>query len=231
MRLEVHDDRQWANLTAQRWIDFITVHPTARLCLPTGDSPRPVYTSSAAIVDLSEATIFLLDEFDLPPGSAARCDSMLKRDLLDPAARPPKVVHRLNPSALDQNAECNRFDGLVSDGGLDLTLLGLGGNGHLGLNEPGSVADSPTRAVSLAATTTLAVARYGDDAMPTRGMTIGMRRILESDEIWLLVTGSHKAAVLKRMIEGPISSNLPASFLRNHTNATIIADESAAAGL
>ena len=156
---------------------------------------------------------------------------MLERDLLNLATRPPQIVQALNTGALDQDTECDRFDALVSNGGLDLTLLGLGGNGHLGLNEPGSTVDSPTRSVDLALATTQAATRYGGNASPVRGMTIGMQRILESGEIWLLVTGSHKAAILKRMVEGPISSDLPASFLRNHPNATILADQSAAAQL
>ena len=231
MRLEVYDDQLWPGVTSERWIEFIAEHPTARLCLPTGDSPRPVYATSAPKIDLSSATVFLLDEFDLPCGHPARCDSMLERDLLKLATRPPQIVHGLHPCALDQDAECDRFDALVTAGGLDLTLLGLGGNGHLGLNEPGSTADSPTRSVDLAQATTRAAAHYGDNAAPIRGMTLGMQRILESNEVWLLVTGSHKAAILRRMMEGPVSSDVPASFLRDHDNATILADQSAAAEL
>jgi glucosamine-6-phosphate deaminase len=85
--------------------------------------------------------------------------------------------------------------------------------------------------VDLTPTTTRAAKRYDVDAEPVRGMTLGMRRILESEEIWLLVTGSHKAAILERMLSGPIGKELPASYLRDHPNATVIADESAAAGL
>jgi glucosamine-6-phosphate deaminase len=154
---------------------------------------------------------------------------MLQRDLLGALEKPPRIYHRLDVNASDPADECGRFDALVGDGGLDLTLLGLGGNGHLGLNEPGTEADSPTRVADLAPTTANAVRGYDADADPVDGMTLGLQRILASDEIWLLVTGRHKAAILERTINGPISSDLPASFLRDHPNAVVYADRSAAA--
>jgi glucosamine-6-phosphate deaminase len=156
---------------------------------------------------------------------------MLKRDLLGSLTKPPGAFHQLDVNAADPETECARFDALVGDGGLRLTLVGLGGNGHLGLNEPGSAADSPTRPVRLTPATTRAAARYDADARPVGGLTLGMQRILGSDEIWALVTGSHKAAVLGEMMNGPITPNLPASFLRNHHNTIVFADSSAAAGL
>lgn len=206
-------------------------HPDARICLPTGETPRPVYTRSTPEIDLSTSTIFLLDEFDLPLESTARCDFMLRRDLLESLSTPPAAYYRLDADAPDPDAECARFDALVADGGLDLTLLGLGTNGHLGMNEPGTAVDSPTRSVDLAPTTTSAAARYDADASPVRGMTLGMGRILASDDIWLLVTGSHKAAALEQLVDGPIGPEFPASYLRDHPNSVILADRSAAAGL
>lgn len=231
MHIELFDDQEWASNVAEHWISHMSSHPDSRICLPTGKTPRPLYAASTPEIDLSEATVFLLDEFGLPSGSAARCDSMLQRDLLSSLAAAPNAFHRLDVDAMDADAECERFDSLVSDGGLDLTLLGLGGNGHLGLNEPGTTSDSRTRAVMLTPTTIKAVTRYEVNAQPIGGLTLGLSRILESDEIWLLVTGSHKAAILAEMLNGPITSDLPASYLRNHSNATIFADRSAAAGL
>jgi 6-phosphogluconolactonase/glucosamine-6-phosphate isomerase/deaminase len=229
IRLEIFDDHDWADEVAQRLVSSLTAQPTARICLPTGNTPRPVYTACAPTIDLSSATVFLLDEFGLPPGSPARCDSMLQRDLLGSIAETPARYHRLDVNAIDGAAECARFDSLIADGGLDLTLLGLGGNGHLALNEPGTGADSPTRVAELAPSTAAAVRGYDPDADPTDGMTLGLQRILASDEIWLLVTGTHKAQILERTINGPISSDLPASFLRDHPNAVVYADRSAAA--
>jgi len=231
MHVEVFDDDEWAPRVAERWIALMSSRPGTRLCLPTGSTPRPLYEHAASEVDLSSTTVFLLDEFDLPPGSPARCDSMIQRDLLDSLNHPPGAYHRLDVDALDPDAECARFDRLVADGGLDLTLLGIGRNGHLGLNEPGTAVDSPTRVVDLTLTTTRGVSRYDAGANPVRGMTLGMHHIMASSDIWLLVTGSHKSAILKQMMEGPIGPSLPASFLRAHSNAIVLADRSAAADL
>jgi len=231
MHLEVFDDDEWAPRVAQRWISLMRSHPRTRVCLPAGDTPRPVYEHSAAAIDLSAATVFLLDEFDLPSGSEARCDSMIQRDLLDSLNHPPGSYHRLDVDALDPDAECARFDALVADGGLDLTMLGIGTNGHLGLNEPGTAVDSPSRVVDLAPTTTSAASRYHAGANPVRGMTLGMHHIMASKSIWLLVTGSHKTAALNQMMDGPIGPDFPASYLRDHPTAVVLADRSAAAGL
>lgn len=227
-RFEIFEDNDWAAEVARKFSTKLLCHPAARICLPTGETPRPAYVAAAPMVKLDAATVFLLDEFELPDGSSGRCDFMLERDLLGSLAQPPAVYHRLNASADDPNVEVARFDNLVADGGLDLVLLGLGGNGHLGLNEPGTAPDSPTRQTDIAPSTTQAAERYDPDAKPTRGMTLGLNRILAADEIWLLVTGAHKASPLERMINGSIGSDMPASFLRSHANTTVFADRSAA---
>ena len=115
-----------------------------------------MYGASAPEIDLSAATIFLLDEFELPDGSAGRCDFMLHRDLLASVEHGPASYHRLDANASDPKAEVARFDGLVADGGLDLVILGLGGNGHLGLNEPGTARSATTRQTDIAPSTTQA---------------------------------------------------------------------------
>ena len=227
LRLEVFDDESWADRVSQRWLAFMEDHPAPRLCLPTGETPRPVYARAAQAGDFSDTTVFLLDEFDLPPGNPARCDEMIDRDLLDLLPRPPAAVHRLTFAAANLDEECRRIDDLVGAGGLDLTLLGLGANGHLGLNEPGSLPDSPTRVVDVAPTTATGARRYGTVERPERGMTLGLGPILESKEIWLLVTGASKATILDRVMNGPIGPDVPASFLRDHPNVTVFADRGA----
>jgi glucosamine-6-phosphate deaminase len=229
IQLEVIPDDQWADRVTARWATHMEERPASRLCLPTGETPRPLYARAARSIDFGQATVFLLDEFGLPPGDPARCDAMLQRDFLAELARPPARLHALDVQAADLEEECRRFEDLVDEDGLDLTLLGLGGNGHVGLNEPGTTADTRTRVVRLASATRDAAGRYGSDQEPEWGMTLGLRPILESREIWLLVTGSSKAEILERMLNGPIGPELPASFLRTHPNVVVFADESAAA--
>jgi glucosamine-6-phosphate deaminase len=230
-RLEVFDDEDWADRVVDRWATVMRDAPASRLCLPAGETPVPVYAGAARRIDFTAATVFALDEFDLPLGHLARCDSMLRRDFLDRLTTPPAAIHLMNPAAPDRDAECRRYESIVKVGGLDLTPLGLGGNGHLGLNEPGSMPDAPTRVVRLAPSTIEAAARYGPDAEPEIGMTLGMRPILASGAIWLLVAGAHKAEILHRTLNGPIGPDVPASYLRHHRNAVVLADRSAAGNL
>ena len=204
-------------------------HPLARLCLPTGDTPGPLYEIAAPTIDFGASEVFLLDEFCLPAGDPARCDEVFRRAFLSRLHSQPVAVHSFDAQASDLEAECGRIERLIDDGGLDLTVLGLGGNGHLGLNEPGSAADGLTRVVSLARPTKdAATEKYGSLVEPEHGITIGMRQILASREIWLLVTGSHKAEILRRVLSDPIGPDLPASYLRDHPNAVVLADTSAA---
>lgn len=153
---------------------------------------------------------------------------MIKRDLVEKLPHMPVI----NLPAVDEDdsaLEAKRYAGLVAGGGLDLTLLGLGQNGHIGMNEPGTGADSPTRVVELAKNTSdHAVEAYGSNRPPTWGITLGMALVLKSRQIWLLVTGSHKSEILSRTLGEPVGSQLPATFLRDHPNVTVFADESAA---
>jgi glucosamine-6-phosphate deaminase len=218
---------------ATRLVDAVRRAPALRVCLPTGATPTPVYAEAVeAGLDLSAATVVLLDEFGgLPPDDPARCDVALRRDLLDRLPCPPARLERLDPDADDLDTEVARFDAAVADGGLGLTVLGLGANGHLGLNEPGTQPDAPTRRVDLHATTAAGAGRYGATRPPTFGLTLGMDRILASREIWLVVSGGHKAAILRETLTGPIEAAVPATFLRRHANVTVFADSDAATEL
>jgi len=120
---------------------------------------------------------------------------------------------------------------LAADG-LDLAVLGLGMNGHVGFNEPGSRPDDGTRLVRLAVSSRMAaVSRYGAGWIPTAGITVGLARLLEAGECWLMVTGERKAAILRRTLDAPEGPDCPASYLRRHSLLTVFADEAAASML
>lgn len=227
--LEIVGAGDWPHAVAARWAGFLDAAPGARMCLPTGSTPRPMYSSFAESGgDLSRSTIFVLDEFGLPPGTAARCDEMIRRDLLERLAAPPRIVHAIDVDAADLEGECRRYEDLVRDGGLTLAILGLGGNGHLGLNEPGSGRETITRVVQLTPDTGGHATSYGSDTPATWGVTLGIDTLLAAEELWLLVTGTHKAEILARAMTDDIGPALPATFLRTHQNVTVFADEDAA---
>ncbi len=225
--LRVLPDAGWAGVVAAEWTARLAREPELRMCLPTGNTPSPLYREIAA-ADFSRSSIFLLDEFGLPPEDPARCDATLRRDLIDKLVPGPDVFDSLDPQASDIGAECDRYEMELAAGGLDLTLLGLGGNGHLGLNEPGCDPGCSTRKVTLAPETIAGMSAYGARTTTDWGITVGLGRILQSDEIWLLVTGAGKAGILRRTLQDPISPEIPATYLRTAPNVIIWADESAA---
>ena len=231
-RLDVLSAGEWAAAVAGRLAGRLRERPDLRLCLPTGDTPTPVYAELVASerrgdVSLARATVVLLDEWvGLPPGDPARCDSRLRGELIDQLAAPPAFV------PIDVDGPDDEAAALVHDAaarGLDLAVLGLGMNGHVGFNEPGSRPDDPTRLVRLAVSSRdAATARYGASMVPTAGITVGLARLLEAGECWLLVTGERKAQVLRRALEQPEGPDCPASYLRRHPRLTVVVDEAAA---
>ncbi len=223
----------WASAVAAELVARLSDRPALRICLPTGETPGPVYAALVAAacdgrVSFDRATLVMLDAWvGLPPGDPARCDVRLRAELVDRLPRPPAAFIAIDVDGPDPDAAADRHDAAAAR--LDLAILGLGPNGHVGFNEPGSRPDDPTRLVRLAASSReAAVARYGATRVPTAGITIGLRRLLGAEEAWLLVTGERKASILRRCLEDPVGPDRPASWLRRHPRLTVFADEGAA---
>lgn len=228
-KLEVYPDASWAGAVADLLVE--RARPGLRLCIPTGDTVRPLYRELAGRTDLEGVQLFLLDEFGgLPEGDPGRCAVMITHDLLDRLDQAPSIMAP-DVDSPEPGLAARRYGSLVADGGIDLALVGLGGNGHVGMNEPGSAPDSETRVVELARSTAEHAREYGATAAPRWGITIGLLELLRAGELWLLVTGEHKSEILARSLEGPIGPEVPASLLRRHPDLRVLADESAALGL
>jgi len=231
---EVLPAATWADLVTERLVDAIAARPALVLCLPTGSTPLPVYDLlparlTARGVSAAAVTIVALDEFlGLPAGQPARCDAVLRRRLLDRLDIPVGRWIGFDADGADPDAACLALDAAVAAaGGIDLVVLGLGANGHIGMNEPGSAADAPTRVVALAPSTREAAVGYGADPPPTHGVTLGLASILAAREVWLLATGAHKAVILRRLVDQPPSPAIPASWLLDHPNLRVIVDDAA----
>lgn len=225
MGVEVFPDAEWADRVASRLLEELT--PGKRLCLPTGRTPTPVYRRLAETASLDGLDLFLLDEFGgLAVHDPGRCASMLARDLIDDAQGSP-VVHVPDVDATDPSVAATDYGRLIASGGIDLAIVGLGANGHVAMNEPGTTVDQPTRVVDLAPGTSEGALAYGARIAPTWGITVGMAELMEANEVWVLVTGSDKTDILNRTLHGPVDSDVPASFLTEHRNCTFYIDESA----
>ncbi|CAN5549104.1 glucosamine-6-phosphate deaminase [soil metagenome] len=232
---------RWAAHVASEVVARLRSEPQLRLCLPTGDTPAPLYAALAdALGDpvtaqgatIGGATIVLLDEYvGLAADDPARCDNQLRHDLIERLAQQPAAVQHIRVDELAPPEAAAAHDEVAARG-IDLAIVGLGLNGHVGFNEPGSTADSPTRVVTLAAESiAVSQAEYGAASVPRMGVTLGLARLLEAGEIWLLVTGAHKSDILRHALREPESADVPASFLRRHPRLTVFADEAAAADL
>jgi glucosamine-6-phosphate deaminase len=154
---------------------------------------------------------------------------MLARDLLDRAGGHP-LVQAPEVDAAEPKEAAERYGRLVGDGGIDLAIVGLGANGHIGMNEPGATAEMGTRVVTLAPTTAENARRYGASVTPTWGITVGIAELMAARAVWVLVTGSHKTDILKRTLHGAVDSEVPATFLTEHSACTFFVDQAALTG-
>lgn len=217
------------------WRDRLRQSPSLTHCLASGNTPIPVYREMsrsvrAGQVSFKNARVFALDEFGgLAPDDPGRCHNMLWRDLIGPVEMPKAQFHFLNPEAKDLEMECRAYDQAIGRG-FDLVLLGIGMNGHLGMNEPGSAPDSNTRRIDLHESTIRGSAAYLTHAnLPKWGLTVGMKQFFGSSEVWLMATGSKKAEIVSRVVKGQVSEQVPASLMHRHSNCSLFVDQAAGA--
>lgn len=215
---------------------LVVRRPSAVLALPTGETPVSLYSelsrrAAEGRIDVSRVVAFALDEwYGVPPDHPGSNAAFFRRW----PALPLRALHLMRSDAPDAEAECRRFAALLDEaGGLDLAILGIGLNGHLAFNEPGSPFDSRCRPVALTEITRRShAAEFGGLATtPATGLTLGLADIMAATEALLLACGEAKAGVLRDALSGPVTEALPASVLQRHPRLTVIADRAAAAGL
>ena len=210
--------------------------PKANICLPTGNTPLPLYKELRNTFINAEFTYIALDEYLGLDKHDPHCFSnWLAREILDPLDIPAKKRLLIDPSAAEADSEAKRHEKKITEqGGIDIAILGLGHNGHIGFNEPGSAFRSPTRKVKLADRTRKANAAYwgGDiNKVPHSAITLGLDILSSSRQTILLVSGKDKADILQKSLEGPVTEDIPATYLQNMENVVVIADEDAASKL
>jgi len=212
-------------------------NPKAVFGLATGATPIPSYQHmisrfKAGEVSFKDVITFNLDEYcNLPEEHPNSYRSYMRAELFDQIDINQTNTHFLDGNAANEMAECERFDALIEQvGGIDLQLLGIGRNGHIGFNEPGDAFTKNSFKVKLTPSTLEANSGYFSDVpMPTHAMTMGTGTILRAKEIVLVATGSAKTEAVAAMIRGDVDPQLPASVLQTHNHVTIYLDEAAAA--
>jgi glucosamine-6-phosphate deaminase len=227
-------------LIAETIAALLTRKPGALLGVATGSTPLPIYQALAAkaasgAVDVSRARICQLDEYvGLPAGHPESYRSVVLREVVRPLGLGEDAFMGPDGAAGDIAAACAEYDrALAEAGGVDLQLLGIGTDGHIGFNEPCSSLASRTRIKTLTRQTRQDNARFFDspEEVPHHVITQGIGTILEARHLVLLATGEAKAEAVALAVEGPLAAVVPASALQLHPHATVVVDEAAASGL
>jgi glucosamine-6-phosphate deaminase len=239
MKITILDsDDAVADALAERVASMLHIKPAAVLGLASGRTPVDGYAELRRMhaegkTDWSHASTFNLDEFaridSSHPGSFR---TFMQRHLFDGVNIQPERIHFLNGAASDLDAECDRYDAAIAGaGGIDLQLLGIGSNGHVGFNEPGDELYVRTHRVTLMDSTRRDNAElFGNDPsrVPAEALSMGMGTILQARRIVLVATGEKKAECIRQTVNGRITTRVPASMLQVHADVEMLLDREAA---
>lgn len=236
----VKDYNDMSKQAAKLIAEEVTRNPKTVLGLATGGTPVGMYRELVSLhqqdgVDFSQAQSFNLDEYvGLPSLHPQSYRTYMNENLFAHINLPAEKTHVPQGDAEDLEAECKRYEQAIAQaGGIDIQVLGIGNNGHIGFNEPGSTKDTTTRVVALTQSTIEANARYFDSIqeVPTQAVSMGIQTILGAKKIILLASGEAKAQAVSQMLEGEMTADVPASLLQLHPDVTVIVDEEAASAL
>ena len=229
-----HMSRQAANILSAQ----VILKPDAVLGLATGSSPLGIYRQliewyHKGDIDFSQVHTVNLDEYvGLSPEHEQSYAWFMRHNFFDGAQITPPQTNIPNGLAANEEEECRRYDGVIrSLGGIDLQLLGLGPNGHIGFNEPGDSFEKGTHKVRLTDATIQANKRFfeSEEDVPRFAYTMGICDIMQAQRIVMVVSGAAKAPVVKQAFFGPVTPRCPASILQLHKDFTLVADEAALA--
>ncbi|MCA5893387.1 glucosamine-6-phosphate deaminase [Isoptericola sp. NEAU-Y5] len=241
MEVVIAPAEQLAVLAADAIESLVRSNPATVLGLATGSSPLKVYDELARRheqerLSFARVRAFMLDEYvGLAADHPERYRNVIDTEIASRVDLGPGAVQGPDGLADDLPAACAAYEAAIADaGGVDLQILGIGTDGHIAFNEPGSSLASRTRIKTLTRQTRLDNARFFDDdvdRVPTHCLTQGLGTIMDARHLVLLATGPHKAEAVHQLVEGPISAMWPATVMQMHPHATVLVDDAAASRL
>ena len=240
MNIRIFKDHQaLSHAAALLVIDQIRNKPDSVLCLAAGETQLVMYQMLAGMlphakVDYSEVHFIGLDEWvGISPANPGSCQALLRHNLLDALPVKETRIHLFNALAPDLSSECDKMDGRIKElGGVDLICVGIGMNGHIGFNEPGTSTGLRCHVATLDETTRTVGQKYFQEKTSlTSGITLGLSYLLEATTAVLMASKKAKASIVKRALEGPIEQQVPASIIQKHRGAIILLDQEAASDL
>jgi len=233
-------DDEFSTIAADQVQRLLRTRMDSILALPTGNTPVPLYAELSRRclneeMSFAEVRTFNLDEFvAMPSEHPASFETYMMTHLFAHIDVDMANVHMPDGNSSNLEQECRAYErDIAALGGIDLAIVGIGGNGHLAFNEPGAAFDSRTRVVDLTAESLEAHAsEFGGLAqVPRRAITMGIGTILEARRILLLARGREKAEIVARAVRGPITREVPASALQSHPNVLVLLDRASASQL
>lgn len=240
MQIKVYCDHHLQSKAAADQIaELLLWNSSALLCFATGDTPKLTYELLVERlmnekIDISKCFFIGLDEWvAVSKDDTGSCHWFLHHYLFEPLNIPASQIHLFDANAEDLQAECRKMNDLIRyKNGIDLMLVGVGMNGHIGFNEPGTKEDGLAHVIDLDATTLSVSKKYFNGEMQaSKGITLGLGQFLSAREVIMMASGSKKAPIMKMALEGETGTQVPASLVRNHRNASVVLDKEAAEGL
>ena len=236
MKLSVHPTTDAANAaTTDCLANWLTAPGTRNVMVAAGNTPIELYRRIGERgLKLSHLNVFALDEYvGVPLDEPRNCANLMRRCVQEAWGIPSAQFHTVSSLEADALASVQEHERKIAAvGGLDVMILGLGQNGHLGFNEPGSAEDSAGRLLDLETISIEANRKwFGGDYAPAKGVTVGLKTILAARRVLIMAHGSHKTAAVQSMVNGPRGPHCPASFLQGHPDTHAFLDEAAAAKL
>jgi glucosamine-6-phosphate isomerase len=240
MQLRIFTDgAALATAAAEQIIQQVVAKPNSLICLAGGETPRASYAELVRLghtrkIDFTGVHFVSLDEWlGIPPNNSGSCFYFLQETVFSPLGILPAQVCFFDALTTGEAAECNRINEFVdSRGGIDLMLVGIGMNGHIGFNEPGFSPNALAHTRELDSVTQQVGQKYFSSAASLgKGITLGMRQLMEAQQVLLLATGHKKAPIVQQALEGEIGTALPATYLRLHKNGFVLLDREAASKL
>jgi glucosamine-6-phosphate isomerase len=225
-----------SDFAASEIANSIKNKPSLVLCLASGDTPRLtvellVRKLKEEKIDHSKITFIGLDEWiGLPPTNSGSCHYFFQHKLIGPLGLHPSQYFLFDSRANDLKNECIKMDRFIGEKkGIDSMVVGIGMNGHIGFNEPGTSFDNLSHVIELDEITKSVGQKYFSEQVElSKGITIGFKHLLQAKKVFLMANGSKKADVIKKTLEGPVTENFPASIMQRHENGFVLVDDEAA---
>jgi glucosamine-6-phosphate isomerase len=240
MELKIFKDYSELSIAAaMQVINCVKSKPNAVLCFATGDTPKLAYQKIGEVakqdnVDFTKCFFIGLDEWlGIPPANTGSCNYFLHHYLFAPLGINSSQVHLFDAMTMNEEVECEKMNKLVDEKtGIDLMLAGVGINGHIGFNEPGADIGSGAHIAQLEEITKSVGQKYfTEEVVINKGMTLGLKQVMNARTLIMMANGNKKAPVVRRVLNEDISTDFPASLIRQHNNALLMIDEEAASEL